>query len=70
MVVVNKELKTLKEKRIEQNLSYQEMADKLSICKTFYWQIENGQRRLTYIMAKEIAKIFNSMPDELFFKDV
>ena len=39
------------------------------ISKTFYWQIENNKRRLSYDMAIRIASIFNLKPDSLFFDD-
>ncbi|MBQ7140052.1 MAG: helix-turn-helix transcriptional regulator [Bacilli bacterium] len=50
--------------------SYQQMANNLGISKTFYWQIENGRRRLSYTMAIKISKIFNMKPDELFYEDL
>lgn len=59
-------LKTL---RKTNNYSTQQMADMLKISKTFYWQIENNKRRLSYDMAIRIASIFNLKPDNLFFDD-
>ena len=63
-------METLKKRRIENNLSYQDMGDLLGISKTFYWQIENGKRRLSYERAIKIAKIFKVTPDELFYEDI
>ena len=63
-------MENLKKRRIENNLSYQDMGDLLGISKTFYWQIENGKRRLSYERAIKIAKIFKMTPDELFYNDV
>jgi putative transcriptional regulator len=65
-----KELKGLKNLRIVNNLSYKEMAEKLNISKTYYWQIENGQRRLIYELAKKIAHIFSKKPDDIFYDDL
>lgn len=45
------------------------MAERLSISKPFYWQIEHGHRRLTYEMAIKIANIFKVKPDDIFYKD-
>ena len=45
------------------------MAEKLNISKPYYWQIEHGQRRLTYDMAIKIANIFKTKPDDIFYKD-
>ena len=63
-------MENLKKRRIENNLSHQDMGDLLGISKTFYWQIENGKRRLSYERAIKIAKIFKVTPDELFYDDV
>lgn len=59
----------LKELRIKNNYSQQKMADILNISKSFYCQIENKQRTLSYPMAIKIAKIFNLKPDDLFYED-
>lgn len=59
----------LKEIRIKNNYSMQNMADMLGISKTFYWQLETKNRRLSYDMACKIANIFNLKPDALFYND-
>jgi len=58
----------LKDLRLTFGYSYQDMADKLEISKTFYFQLENRQRRLLYERAFKIAKIFDLKPDDLFFE--
>ena len=45
------------------------MADKLNICKAYYWQIENGNRNLYYELAKQIASIFSLKPDDIFYNE-
>ena len=55
--------------RKSNNFSYQYMADKLNISKTFYWQIEHEQRRLSYIMAMKISEIFGVKPDDIFYDE-
>ena len=45
------------------------MAEILEISKPYYWQIEHGQRRLTYEMAVKIANIFNTKPDDIFYNE-
>lgn len=45
------------------------MAEMLNISKPYYWQIEHGRRRLTYEMAIKIASIFNTKPDDIFYKE-
>jgi len=62
-------LKILKELRIKNNLTCENMATFLNISKVFYWQIENKKRNLSYIMAAKIAKIFNKKPDDIFFDE-
>lgn len=62
-------MKTLKEKRLLNQYSYQDMANLLHISKTYYWQIENNKRRLSYSMALKIAQIFDTTPDILFYQE-
>ena len=60
----------LKELRKKNNYTCQDMSEKLNISKPFYLQIENGRRRLSYIMAIKIAKIFNLKPDDIFYEEL
>jgi len=60
-------LKKLKKIRKENGYTIQEMADKLNICKAYYSQIENSNKRLFYDLAKNIADIFELKPDDLFY---
>ena len=62
-------LKKLKEKRLKKGYTYQKMAEKLGISKTFYYQIETQDRKLSYDMAIKIASIFNVKPDTIFYSD-
>ena len=62
-------MKYLKEIRQKKGLSMQEMANLLKISKTFYWQIETGNRRLSYGMAVKIASIFELRPDDIFLEE-
>lgn len=57
----------LKELREKKGLSCEEIAKILNISKSYYWQIENKNRRLYYDLAKKIAAIFNLKPDDIFF---
>ncbi len=59
----------LQQYRLKYHYSCQDMADKLNISKSFYWQIENRKRRLSYEAALKIADIFNVKPDVLFFDE-
>ena len=59
----------LKDYRLQRNYSCQMMANMLKISKTYYWQIEQKKRRMTYEMAIKIAKIFNLKPDDLFYEE-
>ena len=62
-------METLREYRLKNHYNYQNMADFLNISKTFYWQIENKKRRLSYDMAIKIASIFKTTPDKMFYED-
>lgn len=50
------------------NMSYEAVAKSVGICKAYYWQIENGNRRLYYDLALKIAKVFNKKPDDIFYE--
>ena len=65
-----KKLKKLQILRSNMQLTYKDVADMLKISKTYYWQIENGKRRLTYEFAKKIASIFNLKPDDIFYEEL
>ena len=67
---MEEKMKKLKWMRKRNGLTCADMADKLNISKPFYWQIENGRRRLSYIMAIKIASIFHCKPDDLFYDDL
>ena len=59
----------LKQIRLSHKYSMGDMALFLEISKTFYYQIESGKRRLSYLMSLKISKIFGLKPDELFYED-
>ncbi len=59
----------LKELRKSKKLTHQMMADHLNISKPFYWQLENGKRRLSYNMAVKIANILETTPDNIFYQE-
>ncbi|HCD07174.1 MAG TPA: XRE family transcriptional regulator [Lactobacillus sp.] len=61
-------LSKLQKIRIENKLSYQDMADQLEMTKPSYWMIENGKRKLNYEMAVRIASIFGKNPDDIFLQ--
>lgn len=63
-------MNNLKKIRTKHKLTHQTMADTLKISKSFYWQIENNKRRLTYDMAIKIADIFKTTPDEIFYEEI
>ncbi|MDD2489636.1 MAG: helix-turn-helix transcriptional regulator [Bacilli bacterium] len=62
-------MSSLKQLRLSAGYTHQDMANKLNISKTFYWQIESKKRRLSYQMAINIAYIFGKKPDEIFYRD-
>ena len=45
------------------------MADTLKISKSYYWQIENNSRKLSYEMAVRIASVFKTTPDKIFYNE-
>ncbi len=63
-------LKNLKALRLAEGLTGGDIAKRVGICKSFYHQIENGQKRLSYEMAIKLALIFKKKPDEVFYDDL
>ena len=59
----------LESKRLEYGYTYQQMADMIGVCNSYYWQLEHNNRRLYYDTARKIASIFNLKPDDLFYSD-
>jgi len=59
----------LKKLRNRYNYTSQYMADSLDISKSFYSQIENRKRNLSYDMAIKISSIFKMSPDQLFYEE-
>lgn len=59
----------LRRLRICNNMTTKEVSEKVGISKSFYCQIENCKKRLTYENAIKISEVFNVSPDELFYDD-
>lgn len=62
-------MEELKKIRVKNKYSFDYMAQELNISKTYYWQLEHNQRRISYEMAFRIAKIFKKRPDEIFYQE-
>lgn len=62
-------MKKLKELRIKHGLTVSEISKLIGISTTYYWQIENKDRRLYYELAVKISKVFNKKPDEIFYEE-
>ena len=60
-------IEQLKKTRDKNQLTAQEVADKVGITKGYYSMIENGKRGLSYPIAVKIANVFGMKPDEIFF---
>ena len=59
----------LEQLRIEHGYTYQQMADMIGVCKSYYWQVEHNNRRLYYDVAKKIAAVFQLKPDDVFYTE-
>ena len=62
-------MEKLKKIREKNNYTYKKMAELLNVSKTYYWQLENEKRRLTYELSLKISAIFNLKPDDLFYEE-
>lgn len=60
---------TLRDIRLKNQMTFQQVADGAGITKEYYWQIENGKRGLSYELAVKIASVFSKRPDEIFLQD-
>lgn len=58
------------DKRLEKGYTHKAMAEMLNISKSYYCQLENGNRTLSYMLAYKIANILDTKPDDLFFDTV
>ena len=59
----------LKSLRAEHDFNQQDIADYLGIQKTTYNNKENGKNDFTVTEAKQLAELFNSSIDDIFFAD-
>ena len=59
----------LKKIRLKNKMTHRQMGELLNISKTYYWQIENSKRNLSYDLAFRIAKIFKMKPDDIFYNE-
>lgn len=55
--------------RIKNKFSGMDMAKMVGISRSYYYQIEYGQKRLSYDLAIKIAKVFKKKPDAVFYDD-
>ena len=61
-------MKSLKEIREEKEITQEDMAHSLKISKSHYCNLENGKRRLSYGLAKNISNILDVPLDGIFFE--
>ena len=59
--------KKLKDLRLGNKYTIKVMSEKTGLSQSFYWQIENGLRNLTYENAQKISSVFNLKPDDIFY---
>ncbi len=61
--------KKLKELRKKKKYTVEDMGRRLDISPSYYSQLENGRRNLSYDQAYKIALIFKKKPDQIFLED-
>lgn len=59
-------LTRLKEIRESNDLTQQDVANRIGISKGYYSLIENSKRGLSYETAQDIAAVFGLKPDDIF----
>lgn len=61
--------KKLKELRIKKGYTVNEMGKLLKMSPSYYSQLENRRRNLSYEQAYKIARVFKKRPDQIFFEE-
>ena len=59
----------LRQLRIRNNYSCTDMGKMLNISRIYYWQLENGKRKLSYAMAVKMSVVFGLKPDDVFYEN-
>ena len=63
-------LAKFRELRKKKGVNLDTVAKELNVSKAYVSMVETGKRSLDYQMAINMAKIFDSTPDELFLDDM
>ncbi|MCH5172333.1 MAG: helix-turn-helix transcriptional regulator [Erysipelotrichales bacterium] len=63
-------LAKFRELRKKKGVNLDAVAKELNVSKAYVSMVETGKRSLDYQMAINMAKIFDSTPDELFLDDM
>lgn len=56
----------MKERRLELNLTHEQVADKLGIDRSTYTNIENGNRNPSFDLSLKIKRLFKVKSDDIF----
>jgi transcriptional regulator with XRE-family HTH domain len=59
----------LKNLRKKKKYTVADMGNILGISPSYYSQLENGKKKLSYKQATSIAKVFGKKPDQIFYED-
>ncbi len=63
-------LSKFRDLRKKRGINLETIARELNVSKAYVSMVETGKRSLDYQMAINMAKYFNSTPDELFLDDM
>lgn len=64
-----KKYEKLREVRKEKKMSLETLAKNIGVSKQYLWDIEDGRRVLSYLLAFKIAYVLGVRPDYLFLED-
>lgn len=64
-----KKYKKLYALRTKKGYTLKTLSEKLGISKQYLWDIEDGRRTLSYMMAFKISNLLDTTPDDIFLKD-
>lgn len=62
-------LQSLKQVRLHNNLTMEEIAKNIGISKVAYWKIENGKTNISLLRARQIGEYLNESVDNIFISE-
>lgn len=62
-------MNNLKELRLYNDLTQEEVAKRINVCRSHYTLIENGSRKPSFEVCLKLAEVFNTSVEDIFKKN-